>query len=66
MKNQKQVVYLSDFQSWKNIASQIGWVHCHDEYAVVDCVDSGVCVGEFSDAAGGWLDAAYIEHHKAL
>lgn len=63
MTNQKRTMYLSDYASWKNLARQIGWVHCHDDFIVVDCVDSGVCVGEFSDKSGGWLDTTYVEQY---
>ena len=45
-----------DFKEWTKIANDLGWVHVHDQFIVVDEAESGECVGEWdSEASEGWI-----------
>lgn len=45
----------TNFDLWKSDATELGWVHIHDDLVVCDD-ENDVCVGEFSSEANtGWL-----------
>lgn len=50
------------FSEWEVDARNLGWVHCHDNVVVVDCDETGVCLGEFEEGEGGWLSQEEVEN----
>ena len=48
--------FFNDFEEWSKIANNYGWVHCHDNFVVVDNPDNDECLGEFDSETGeGWI-----------
>ncbi len=59
----KKTTY-ANFWHWREKALAMGWVHCHDNLVVVDCVENGFCIGEWdSEANKGWLYLDYGQWH---
>lgn len=46
----------NEYKLWLSKAESLGWVHLHDHFVVVDCADSGVCIGEWDSI----LNKGYI------
>ena len=48
--------YYTCYETWKRDNKSLGWVHCHDEFVVIDD-EHGFCIGEWDSIEEvGWIN----------